>query len=87
MSIQNNKKGLGRAIQVIRESNDLTVDELSKISGVKADQVKAIEHGSKAASLLELHAMAKALNSSLLKVLEKANEFKDIPPPTDRGNK
>ncbi len=78
MVIQRNKKGLGKAIEVIRKSKDFSIEELADKAGVKPDNLEAIEKGSKAASLLQLHALAKALNSSLLKLLEKANEYKDV---------
>lgn len=77
MITNGNKKGLGRAIQVMRESKELSVEELAHRSGVKPENLEAIETGNKTASLLQLHSLARALNSSLLRLMEKSLEYKD----------
>ena len=55
------KKNVGRKVRLLRESADITQEELSEISGVTQNFISQLESGKKTASIETLNKIAKSL--------------------------
>ena len=59
------KKNLGRKIRLLRESADITQEELSEISGVTQNFISQLESGKKTASVETLNKISNSLKVPL----------------------
>jgi transcriptional regulator with XRE-family HTH domain len=52
----------GASLARIREQRGLTADQLADLSGVDADTIRAVERGEHEITLIDIYALAAALN-------------------------
>ena len=53
--------------------------ELSNRTGIRCNRLNRIEQGEKSASLMEMHLIAKALDTDIMRLIVKSNELKSLP--------
>jgi len=56
------EQAIGRAVRQFREKNGLTMNELSRASGISMGMLSKIEHGTTSPSLSTIQALSRALN-------------------------
>lgn len=78
MILDRTKTRLGKAIQQMRQDRDLSVEQLAKLADMRPQDLYAIEKGEKSASLIQIHAIVKAIDSDMLALMEKASEVRDV---------
>lgn len=62
----------------MRQDHDLSVEQMAKLADMRAQDLYAIERGAKSASLIQIHAIVKAIDSDMLALMERASEIRDV---------
>lgn len=75
-----NNKELGQQIRQARKNAGLTQEALAQVTGIKRTAMNKIENGGRAASALELIAIAKAINLDI-DALVGAHVFEEVAGP------
>ncbi|MCA9818774.1 MAG: helix-turn-helix transcriptional regulator [Cyanobacteria bacterium HKST-UBA01] len=78
MILDRTKTRLGKAIQQMRQDHGLSVEQMATMAEMRPQDLYAIERGAKAASLIQIHAIVKAIDSDMLALMEKASEIRDV---------
>lgn len=78
MILDRTKTRLGKAIQHLRQDHGLSIEQMATRAEMRPQDLYAIERGAKAASLIQIHAIVKAVDTDMLALMEKASEIKDV---------
>ena len=78
MILDRTKTRLGKAIQMMRQDNGLSVKQMAAMAEMRPRDLLAIENGVRAASLIQIYAIVKAIDSDMLALMEKASEVTDL---------
>ena len=68
---------LGRAVHQFREKAGLTIQELSKASGISAGMLSKIENGSTSPSLSTIQSLSRSLNVPVTSLFREFEEIRD----------
>ncbi len=71
------EQALGRSVHQFREKMGLTIQELSKASGISAGMLSKIENGSTSPSLSTIHSLSRALNVPVTALFRGFEETRD----------
>lgn len=62
----------------MRQDHGLSVEQMATMAEMRPQDLYAIERGAKAASLIQIHSIVKAIDSDMLALMEKASEIRDV---------
>jgi transcriptional regulator with XRE-family HTH domain len=71
------EQAIGRSVRYFRHKNELTIQELSKASGVSAGMLSKIEHGSTSPSLTTIQSLSRALNVPLTSLFREFEQTRN----------